>query len=135
MGAGPAAGVAATAGAGPLGVGTGVGAGPPAVGTGAGTGPPAVGTGAGAGPPAVGTGAGAGPLGGEAAEEPSAGFTLGAKGERVTRNFGPAPSPGLGGSPSLGVSLSVGFGGCGGPGSVIRLGGRSFSAVLSQIQS
>jgi hypothetical protein len=42
---------------------------------------------------------------------PAAGFTFGAKGERVTRNLGPAPSPGLGGSPALGLSLRVGLGG------------------------
>ena len=44
---------------------------------------------------------------------PSLGLALGAKGERVTRNFGP-PS-GLTGAPSLGVSFRVGFGGVGVP--------------------
>ena len=50
---------------------------------------------------------------------PSVGLILGAKGERVTRNLGPL-SPGLTGAPSLGVSLSVGFGGVGNPSSDIR---------------
>ena len=44
----------------------------------------------------------------------SVGFTLGANGDRVTRNFG-APSPGLTGAPSFGVSFKVGFGGVGKP--------------------
>jgi hypothetical protein len=51
---------------------------------------------------------------------PSVGLILGAKGERVTRNLGP-PSPGLTGTPSLGVSLSVGLGGVGNPSSDIRI--------------
>ena len=45
---------------------------------------------------------------------PSLGLIFGAKGERVTRNFGP-PSPGLTGAPSLGVSFKVGLGGVGNP--------------------
>jgi hypothetical protein len=50
---------------------------------------------------------------------PSVGLIFGAKGERVTRNLGP-PSPGFTGTPSLGVSLSVGFGGVGNPSCDIR---------------
>ena len=51
-----------------------------------------------------------------------AGLTLGAKGDRVTRNLGPAPSPGLGGPSPFGLSFKVGLGGWGGPGSVITVG-------------
>lgn len=47
---------------------------------------------------------------GAGAGVPSVGLAFGAKGDRVTRNFG-APSPGLTGAPSLGVSLRAGLGG------------------------
>ena len=61
------------------------------------------------------TGVGFAPDGaGMGAGVPSLGLIFGAKGERVTRNFGP-PSPGLTGAPSLGVSFKVGLGGVGNP--------------------
>lgn len=78
-----------------------------------------VGVGAGVGMGAAGAGTGAGPgVGGRPAEGAGAGAaagigafvsTLGAKGDRVTLNFG--VPPGLIGSPSLGVSFKVGRGG------------------------
>ena len=74
------------------GVGPGVGGKPAGAGTGAGEGNVAVGAGAGV---AAGIGAFV--------------STLGAKGDRVTLNFG--VPPGLIGSPSLGVSFKVGRGG------------------------
>jgi len=83
---------------------------------GSGTAPVSAGVGKpGAGPGNTGTGTGLGTAAeGNGAGVPSLGFILGAKGDRVTRNFGP-PSPGLTGAPSLGVSLRVGFGGLGNP--------------------
>ncbi|HAY75483.1 MAG TPA: hypothetical protein DCY32_07400, partial [Opitutae bacterium] len=59
----------------------------------------------------AGTGAGAAPGAGAGAEAGKDAFasTLGAKGDRVTLNFG--VPPGLIGSPSLGVSFRVGLGG------------------------
>jgi hypothetical protein len=81
-------------------------------------------TGAGPGAPGVGVGAPGG-----VGIAPAAGLTLGAKGERVTRNFGPVPSPGLAGSPSFGVSFRFeGLGGCGVPGSVMRIVGQRLKA-------
>lgn len=90
----------------------------------AGTGAPAEGGGGlGNAPSPVGAGPGAGA--GESGALPSAGLTLGANGERVTRNFGPAPSPGFGASPSFGVSFKpAGLGGCGTFGSVMGVRGQ-----------
>ena len=79
-------------------------------GAGAGVGP-RTGAGTGLGAPGAGLGAAAAGIG---AGVPSVGFTLGAKGDRVTRNLG-APSPGFTGAPCLGVSLRAGLGGVGKP--------------------
>jgi hypothetical protein len=51
---------------------------------------------------------------------PSVGLAFGAKGDLVTRNFG-APSPGLTGAPSLGVSLRAGFGGVDGASDIEKI--------------